>query len=554
MTCPGPVREPRRPCTACTAAPASCLGCVRWVARPCRFWVRAGTVRWTLLEGAKELQSPRRGTGVGRFEESSEPPAVDPARALEVRLAEVQEQLRATSDILKVLTSGASRADPGLRRRRRQRPAAPPRRRRPDPPAQGRRRTASRWSSGLTEEFLEFVDRYPVHAQPRHPRRTRRHRPHGAADQGRARRPGLRPARAFQKLGGYRSILGAPMVVDDEVVGDAHRLAQRGRPVRRARPRTCSRPSPSRPPWPCATSSSSRALESRSAELARKVDQLEALAEVGEAISSTLVADEVLTTIVSHAVQLSGTDGGSLMEYDESTGLFGVRTAYGTSPAVVAALRDGRDPHRQHVGRPGRPEPRGAPDRRPRRGTAAAGPAPRGAARLRVALARRDPARATRPRRRARSSCVASRRVVQRRDVRAAARPSRASRPSPSPTPGSTSSSSGRASSSPRPAVTSPSSSPACRTSCALRSTPSSGSPRCCSSGCSASSTSARRTTSRTSTRPAGTCSRCSATSSTCRRSRPAAWSSTSPRSRWTTFWPRRSRSCASVRRCTAYA
>ncbi len=48
------------------------------------------------------------------------------------------------------------------------------------------------------------------------------------------------------------------------------------------------------------------ALESRSAELARKVDQLEALAEVGEAISSTLVADEVLTTIVSHAVRALG--------------------------------------------------------------------------------------------------------------------------------------------------------------------------------------------------------------------------------------------------------
>ena len=55
----------------------------------------------------------------------------------------------------------------------------------------------------------------------------------------------------------------------------------------------------------------------RSAELARKVEQLEALGEVGEAVSSSLDLDTVLSTIVMHAVQLSGTDGGSLMEFDE---------------------------------------------------------------------------------------------------------------------------------------------------------------------------------------------------------------------------------------------
>jgi signal transduction histidine kinase/ActR/RegA family two-component response regulator len=85
-----------------------------------------------------------------------------------------------------------------------------------------------------------------------------------------------------------------------------------------------------------------RALRRRSAQLARKVEQLEALGEVGKAVSSSLDADEVLTTIVTHAVELSGTDGGSLMEYDEDTRLFGVRTAYGTSPAVLDALRTTR--------------------------------------------------------------------------------------------------------------------------------------------------------------------------------------------------------------------
>ena len=61
-----------------------------------------------------------------------------------------------------------------------------------------------------------------------------------------------------------------------------------------------------------------RALEARSVELGHKVDQLEALGQIGEAVSSSLDLDMVLSTIVEHAVQLSGTDGGSLMEFDET--------------------------------------------------------------------------------------------------------------------------------------------------------------------------------------------------------------------------------------------
>ena len=108
---------------------------------------------------------------------------------------------------------------------------------------------------------------------------------------------------------------------------------------------------------------------------------MEALAEVGEAISSTLDPDEVLATIVEHAVELSGADGGSLMEYDEESRLFRVRTTYGTSADVRERLKTVRI----HVdesfvgraadlraagagGRPGRdrarPAPAGAPRRR----------------------------------------------------------------------------------------------------------------------------------------------------------------------------------------------
>ena len=82
-----------------------------------------------------------------------------------------------------------------------------------------------------------------------------------------------------------------------------------------------------------------RALEARTAELAHKVDQLEALGKLGEAVSSSLDLGTVLSTIVMHAVQMSGTDGGSLMEFDEAEQHFFVRTAYGTSDETLDRLR-----------------------------------------------------------------------------------------------------------------------------------------------------------------------------------------------------------------------
>jgi signal transduction histidine kinase/DNA-binding response OmpR family regulator len=259
------------------------------------------------------------------------------ARALAVRLAEVQQQFRATSDILKVLTSGASEQtrvfDAVVDNARRLLDAQV---------AQiylgeGESYVLAR-SSGLSDEFVDYVARHPI-TRDRATLigrvtvdRTVQRITDVLADPEYGRSD-------FQRIGGYRSMMGAPMVVGDQVVGAINVW------------RTTVNPFDDAAEALLATFAEQAALallhvqlftslESRSAELARKVDQLEALAAVGEAISSTLVADEVLTTIVTHAVQLSGTDGGSLMEYDESTGLFGVRAVYGTSPAVVAALRN----------------------------------------------------------------------------------------------------------------------------------------------------------------------------------------------------------------------
>src|SRR5262249_4206840 len=55
-------------------------------------------------------------------------------------------------------------------------------------------------------------------------------------------------------------------------------------------------------------------LEARTRELAQSVGELKALGEVGQAVSSTLDLQTVLSTIVRHAVQLSRTDGGVVYE------------------------------------------------------------------------------------------------------------------------------------------------------------------------------------------------------------------------------------------------
>ena len=80
-------------------------------------------------------------------------------------------------------------------------------------------------------------------------------------------------------------------------------------------------------------------LETRTRELARSVGELKALGEVGQAVSSTLDLQTVLSTIVRHAVELSGTSGGMIYEYDESTQEFDLRASYRMEEELVEAYR-----------------------------------------------------------------------------------------------------------------------------------------------------------------------------------------------------------------------
>ena len=142
----------------------------------------------------------------------------------------------------------------------------------------------------------------------------------------------------LQRVAGFRTTMGAAMVVDDEVVGGMTVWRNDVAPFDQSE-------------MDMVTGFAGQAalainnmtlvleLQSRREELARQVGELEALRAVGEAVSSSLDVDDVLETVARYAVELSGTDGGSIMEYDDGARTFSVRAVYRTEPEVVDQLR-----------------------------------------------------------------------------------------------------------------------------------------------------------------------------------------------------------------------
>jgi signal transduction histidine kinase len=93
-------------------------------------------------------------------------------------------------------------------------------------------------------------------------------------------------------------------------------------------------------------------LQARTQELTRSVGELQALGEVGRAVSSTLDVETVLDTIVSRASQLAGTDSCSVYEYDEQAQHLLLRATYNLDDAVAAVAQ--RAPIRRGEGVAGR--------------------------------------------------------------------------------------------------------------------------------------------------------------------------------------------------------
>jgi len=144
-----------------------------------------------------------------------------------------------------------------------------------------------------------------------------------------------------QRMAGYRTVMGVPMLLDGDVVGmlsvwrtHVDPFSDRAVEVLTAFAAQAA--------LAVRAVDLVRVLESRTGELRRKVTQLEALGAVGQAVSSSLNLTEVLNTIITQAVQMSGSDGGSIYEFDEDAREFRVETVCGTSPEAFDALRSAR--------------------------------------------------------------------------------------------------------------------------------------------------------------------------------------------------------------------
>src|SRR5215475_1785544 len=80
-------------------------------------------------------------------------------------------------------------------------------------------------------------------------------------------------------------------------------------------------------------------VEARTAELAKSVKELRALGEVSQAVNSTIDLQTVLSTIIAKAVQLSGTEAGTIYVFDEASQEFQVHASYGMDEDLIAAVK-----------------------------------------------------------------------------------------------------------------------------------------------------------------------------------------------------------------------
>ena len=268
-------------------------------------------------------------------------PAIDAGMRAEIErlgdeLAEVREQLAATSEVLAVIGRSASDLEGVL-----------------ETVVESARKLCAAdagqvllvdgdryrlaYGSGMTSEYREFIGNNPVVLD----RETL------AGRVGLDRRAmqitdvladpdyGRRDA---QRVAGFRTVMGVPMLLDDEVVGVLSVWRTQVDPFSDRAVEVLTTFA-AQAALAVRTVDLVRALESRTNELGRKVTQLKALGAVGQAESLSLNLTEVLNTIITQAVRLSGSDGGSIYEFDEDAREFRVETVCGTSTETLDALR-----------------------------------------------------------------------------------------------------------------------------------------------------------------------------------------------------------------------
>jgi GAF domain-containing protein len=144
-----------------------------------------------------------------------------------------------------------------------------------------------------------------------------------------------------QKVGGYRTLLGVPLLREGSPIGV---IALGRNSVRAFTDKQIE----------LVTTFADQAviaienvrlldeLRARTDQLAGSVQELQALGEVSQAVNSTLDLETVLSTIVARAVPLSGTEAGAIYVFDNARREFYLHATYGMDRELIEALMQQR--------------------------------------------------------------------------------------------------------------------------------------------------------------------------------------------------------------------
>ena len=144
---------------------------------------------------------------------------------------------------------------------------------------------------------------------------------------------------ALANSGGARSVMIAPMLKENDLVGTITIYRQE---VRRFTDRQIELVKNFAKQAVIAIENTRllNELRQRTDQLARSVEQLQALGDVTQAVNSTLDLQTVLETIVAKATQLSGTEAGVIYVFDEANREFQLRATYGMTAEMIAVITE----------------------------------------------------------------------------------------------------------------------------------------------------------------------------------------------------------------------
>jgi GAF domain-containing protein len=148
---------------------------------------------------------------------------------------------------------------------------------------------------------------------------------------------------AIADLGGARTIVLVPMLKENELIGVITIFRQEVRPFTEKQIALVNNFA-KQAVIAIENARLLKELRQRTTDLARSVEELRALGAVSQAVNSTLDLATVLSTIVSQAVELSGTEAGTIYEFDDKQKELQLRSTYGMGEELIAALKD------QHLG------------------------------------------------------------------------------------------------------------------------------------------------------------------------------------------------------------